>query len=62
MNKNWILDLIAPIFVAILNVVSPQLRKIIVDFVKKLEVEAEKTPNKFDDELVELVKYLLVIK
>lgn len=47
------------ILAAVLKAISPQIRALIVAFVKNLEVEAPKTPNPWDDLLVLVLKVLL---
>ncbi len=47
------------ILAAILKAISPQIRAIVVEFIKRLEVEAPKTPNPWDDLLVLVLKVLL---
>ncbi len=42
--------------------ISPEIRKTMVDFVNKLEVDAKKTVNPWDDIVVGIVKFVLVIK
>ncbi len=46
----------------ILNAVSPKLRKLIVEFIKSLKVEADKTSNPFDDVLVAILYSIFNIK
>jgi len=45
----------------ILSKITPDLRKILVDAVLKLEEAAKKTPNVYDDILVFFLKKLLAI-
>lgn len=42
--------------------ISPEIRKGMVEFVNKLEVEAKETVNPWDDIFVGIVKFVLVIK
>jgi len=44
-----------------LSVISPEIRKAIIDFVNMLEEQAKQTPNKWDDILVGLLKAALHI-
>ncbi|MQY78103.1 MAG: hypothetical protein GH151_02745 [Bacteroidetes bacterium] len=46
----------------ILNAISPELRKLIVQFVLSLRVAAKKTKNPLDDILVEILIKILGIK
>jgi len=46
----------------LLEVISPHLRKLILDFVNDLSTEANKTPNPWDNILVAILKILLDIK
>jgi len=43
----------------IIPVISPELKKEMDEGIKRLEAQANKTPNKFDDILVGLIKTLL---
>jgi len=45
----------------IMEFVSPELRKLLVDFVLDLEAKAAATPNPWDDVLVFVLKKMLVI-
>lgn len=45
----------------IMELVSPELRKLLVDFVLDLEVKAAATPNPWDDVLVLVLKKMLAI-
>ena len=47
------------IFAAVLKAISPQIRALVVAFIKNLEIEAPKTPNPWDDLLVLILKVLL---
>jgi len=47
------------ILAAVLKAISPQIRNLIVVFLKNLEVEAPKTPNPWDDLLLLVLKVLL---
>lgn len=53
--NEWILRLIT----LIVGSASPELRKLIKDWVIELEVRAKETPNQFDDVLVGLIKIVL---
>ncbi len=46
----------------ILTAISPELRKMIVEFVIKLSAAAKETPNPVDDVAVDILKILLAIK
>lgn len=46
----------------ILDAISPQLRNLIVEFVRNLSAHADKTPNPWDNVLVDILKILLDIK
>ncbi|MBA7642990.1 hypothetical protein ES703_50700 [subsurface metagenome] len=46
----------------ILNAVSPKLRKLFVEFIRSLKVEAEKTSNPLDDIVVEILYGIFNIK
>ncbi|MBA7609459.1 hypothetical protein ES703_16650 [subsurface metagenome] len=46
----------------ILNAVSPELRKLIVQFVRSLRAAAEKTKNPLDDIVVDILIKILSIK
>jgi len=45
----------------ILELVSPEIRKLIVDFVLTLEEKAKLTPNLWDDVIVFVLKKMLAI-
>jgi len=53
---KWILRLIG----LIINVASPELRKMLQEVLNNLEVQAKKTDNPWDDILVGLLKSLLL--
>lgn len=53
--NEWILRLIT----LIVGSASPELRKLIKDWVIELEARAKETPNPFDDVLVGLIKIVL---
>jgi hypothetical protein len=55
--NNWIAVLIQQV----LSVISPEIRKAIVQFVQQLEEQAKATPNKWDDILVGILKSALQI-
>lgn len=42
----------------ILQLVTPELRKLLCDFLREFEVKAKKTPNPVDDLLAEVLKEL----
>ena len=46
----------------ILDTISPHLRNLIIDFIKSLKVEAEKTPNPWDDIFVSILITLFDIR
>lgn len=46
------------ILAAVLKAISPQIRALLVTFLKNLEVEAPKTPNPWDDLLLLLLQVL----
>jgi len=50
------------ILAAVLKAISPQVRAVLVEFIKRLEVEAPKTPNPWDDLLVLVLKVLLAVE
>lgn len=58
--------LIMPLFVRIVRTIarkaSPEIRGEVIAFVKNWEGHCRKTPNKWDDILVDLVKAILSIK
>lgn len=54
---SWIPALVQQL----LSVISPELRKAVIEFVAQLEEQAKKTPNKWDDILVGLLKGVLRI-
>lgn len=56
--NNWIAALIRQM----LSVISPELRKVVTELVNKLEADAKKTPNPWDDIFVGLLKYILDMK
>ena len=45
-----------------LDAISPQIRQLIIDFVKDLSKRAEQTPNPWDDILVFILRTLLAIE
>lgn len=44
----------------ILDRISPELRKALADFIKRLEDQAKATPNPVDDILVAVLKFVLI--
>ena len=56
--NTWIVVLLQQVVTQI----SPEIRKTMVDLVNKLEVDAKKTVNPWDDIVVGIVKFVLVIK
>ena len=44
----------------LVTVVSPEIRKGIVDMLNNLEIQAKKTPNEWDDVIVAMLKTLLL--
>ncbi len=56
MNK-WL----AALLEQILKQISPELRKALIEFVNRLEADAKKTANPWDDIFVGLIKLVLVI-
>ncbi|MCP3678964.1 MAG: hypothetical protein GY782_01170 [Gammaproteobacteria bacterium] len=52
---------IAVLIQQLLSVITPELRKAVVEFVAQLEKQAKATPNKWDDIFVGLLKAVLVI-
>lgn len=56
--NEWILRLIGMIF----SVASPELRKGLEEWLDRLEAQAKKTSNPWDDILVGLLKQLLLGK
>ena len=57
---DW-LNVIVRLLRMFLDLISPQLRQIIVDAVKELEKIAPTTPNPLDDLLVKVLKIILAI-
>ena len=57
-----ILEKLTGFLPAILDLVSPELRRILVEAVKKMEGHARETANPFDDAAVGLLKALLRIE
>ena len=55
---EWLLRLIG----MIITVLSPELKTGLTEFVAKLEADAKKTPNPWDDIFVGLLKTLFGIK
>ena len=55
MKKEWILKILVDILVK----ASPEIKKIIADFVNHLEEKADKTENDWDNLAVHLLKMLL---
>jgi len=56
--ENWMTALVRQV----LTLVSPNIKKALVDFVKKLEADAKATPNPWDDIAVGLLEFILDIK
>jgi len=56
--NEWIMRLIA----LVTTVISPELKAGLTAFMSKLEADAKKTPNPWDDIFVGLLKSLLGIK
>lgn len=56
--NDWIMRLIA----LVVTVISPELKSGLTEFVAKLEADAKKTPNPWDDVFVGVLKTLLGIK
>lgn len=54
--NEWILRLIGLIF----SVASPELRKMLDEWLTQLEAQAKKTSNPWDDILVGMLKTLLI--
>lgn len=52
--------LLLRIIVLVVTMMSPALRIIIVEFLTRLEIEAKKTDNPWDDILVAILKILIV--
>lgn len=57
MNK-WLFDLLS----MVLSVMTPELRMGIESFVKRLDADAKKTPNPWDDIFVGVLKSILGMK
>ncbi len=55
---GWLVTLLEQV----VNHVSPEIRKGMVEFVLKMEEQAKATPNPWDDIFVGIVKFVLVIK
>jgi len=53
---------IAKLLQQIVTQISPQIRTALVEFVGKLDEQAQKTPNPWDDVIVGLLKLVLLIK
>jgi len=49
------------VLMTMLPVISPELKDAMTEGIKKLEEQAHKTPNKFDDILIDLLKTLFSI-
>ncbi len=56
--NEWILRLIS----LVVTVASPELRKILEDWLSTLEAQAKKTANPWDDILVAMLKTILLGK
>ncbi|MBA7546028.1 hypothetical protein ES705_38411 [subsurface metagenome] len=56
--NEWLLRLIG----MIVNVASPELRKVLEEWLTNLETQAKKTSNPWDDILVAMLKSLLLGK
>ena len=56
--NEWILRLIG----LVVTVASPELRKMLTEWIETLEVNAKKTANPWDDVLVSMLKTLLLGK
>jgi len=59
---NFWLDLTIRVLSAILNVVSPSIRKLLAEFVQDLYQKAKETPNPWDDFFVKLLAGLLGVE
>jgi len=57
MKMDWIIKLIKLLW----SQVSPQLRELIVSFVKTLEEKAKETENEWDDLAISILKMILGI-
>ncbi len=55
-SMNKILAKLLPL---ILTVMSPEIKKAIIEFVNKLDEMAKKTPNKWDDIAVDILKSVI---
>lgn len=55
--SNWLLLLVQQM----LSVISPEIRKAVIEFVNQLEAAAKKTDNPWDDIVVGILKTVLVI-
>lgn len=56
--NEWIMRLIT----LVATVISPELKQGIAEFVAKLEADAKKTANPWDDILVGILKTMLFVK
>jgi len=58
--------LLMPLIIRMISVVArkatPEIRTQLIEFVATWEVECKKTPNKWDDILVDVVKGILQVK
>jgi len=54
---KWLVNLLKQI----LNNISPEIRGLIVEFVKKLDAKAKGTPNAWDDIAVGILAFLLQV-
>ncbi len=51
--------LLARFIPLILSVISPEIKKLVAEFVVQLEVNAQKTPNPWDDMFVAILKTIV---
>jgi len=58
--KEKIIAVVIQSLSLVLKMISPELKNYIKGKISEWEVNAEKTPNQFDDFLVELVKIILL--
>ncbi len=59
---NVLLAIFLRVLPTLIENISPALREIIVNYIKELEKAAQKSDNRFDDLLVDLLKAIFDIK
>jgi hypothetical protein len=57
---KWNLNILAKLLQTVLNMISPELKDYIKNFIKELKDKAQATANPFDDLFVELLEMIFL--